>query len=315
MLPYLISIGPFHLPTYGTLLTVAFLLGIYTAIRLGRRAGVSSAHILDFSSWVIIVAVIGAKVLLVLTLWSYYQEHPGEIFSFATLKKGGVFYGGFLAALFFAIWYVRTQKLSFWKFADVLSPSVALGTAITRLGCFSAGCDYGTRTTLPWGVVFTSAVANENTGVPLGVRLHPTQLYLLFMNLAIFGVLLWWFPRKRRNGDIFLGYLGLYALGRFSLEFLRGDENRGFVFNHLLSTSQFIALLVLAGIAAVFTWRRFLGGAELSTVPLTNENRRPPQAGKSPAKGGFAPGRTAGGLAPGRARSPSTEAVPKPPRR
>ena len=268
------------------MLALAFLLGIYTAIRLGRRGGVSSAQILDFSSWVIIVAVIGAKVLLVLTLWSYYGDHPGEIFSFATLKKGGVFYGGFLAALFFTIWYVRVRKLSFWKFADVLAPSVALGTSVTRLGCFSAGCDYGTPTTVPWGVVFTNALAHENTGVPLGVRLHPTQLYESLTTLVIFGLLLWWFPRKKQDGDIFLGYLGLYAVGRFSLEFLRGDEARGFVFHHVLSTSQFIALLVLAGIATVFIWRRVHPGEELSAVPGSSDKRRAPQADTAPKKGG-----------------------------
>ncbi len=297
------------------MLALAFLIGIYVAMRLGRRAGVGSAQILDFSSWVIIVALIGAKVLLVLTLWSYYQDHPGEILSYATLKKGGVFYGGFLAALFFTIWYVREQKLSFWRFADVLAPSVALGTSVTRLGCFSAGCDYGKPTTASWGVVFTSGFAHENTGVPLGVPLYPTQLYESLMTLAIFGLLLWWFPRKKQDGDIFLGYLGLYAVGRFLLEFLRGDEARGFVFHHLLSTSQFIALLVLAGIATVFIWRRVHHGEELSTVSGSGDKQHAPQAGKIATKGGLAPGRTAGGVAAAKSRSPATGPVPRRPKR
>jgi phosphatidylglycerol:prolipoprotein diacylglycerol transferase len=265
--PFLISIGSFRIPTYGALLALAFLSGIYLAMRLGRRVGVDSARILEFSSWVSIVVLMGAKVLWVLTLWSYYRDHPGEIFSYATFTTAGVFYGGFLAALFFTIWYVRVRKISFWKFADVLAPSVALGTSVTRLGCFSAGCDYGTPTTAPWGVVFTNAIAHEATGVPLGVRLHPTQLYESLTTLVIFGLLLWWFPRKKQDGDIFLAYLGLYAVGRFFLEFLRGDEDRGFVFHHALSTSQFIALLMLAGIATVFIWRRVHRGEELSTVP------------------------------------------------
>jgi len=248
------------------MLAIAVLAGIYTAIRLGRRVGVDSALILDYSSWVILVALIGAKVLLIITLWSYYRAHPEEIFSYATLKLGGVFYGGFLAALFFTIWYVRVRKISFWKMTDVLVPSVALGTAITRLGCFSAGCDYGKPTTAPWGVIFSNALAHEATGVPLGVRLHPTQLYESATTLAIFAVLLWWSPRKKHDGDVFLGYLGLYAAGRFLLEYLRGDENRGFVFHHLLSTSQFIALLVLAGISGVFIWRRVHGSEKASAL-------------------------------------------------
>ena len=248
------------------MLALAITAGIFCAIRLGRRVGVDSSLILDYSSWVILVALVGAKVLLILTSWNYYRSNPGEIFSYATLKMGGVFYGGFLAALFFTIWYVRVRKISFWKLTDVLVPSVALGTSITRLGCFSAGCDYGKPTTTAWGVTFSSAIAHAATGVPLGVRLHPTQLYESATTLAIFGVLLWWFPRRKHDGDVFLGYLGLYAVGRFLLEYLRGDEDRGFVFHHLLSTSQFIALLVGAGIAAVFVWRRFSVGGNSSAA-------------------------------------------------
>jgi phosphatidylglycerol:prolipoprotein diacylglycerol transferase len=253
--PILFNIGSFHLPTYGTLLVMAILGGIYTAIRLGRRVGLDSALILDFCTWLILVALVGAKVLMILTDWTYYRANPGDIFSFSTLMAGGVFYGGFIAALFFTVWYVRVQKLSFWKLADVLAPGVALGQSVGRLGCFSAGCDYGKPTNAPWGVVFTSNFAHEVGGVPLGVRLHPAQLYESLATFVIFGLLLWWFPKKNRNGDVFLAYVGLYAIARFFLEFLRGDEDRGFVFHHLLSTSQFIALLALAGIAAVFIWR------------------------------------------------------------
>jgi phosphatidylglycerol:prolipoprotein diacylglycerol transferase len=254
--PILISIGSFHLPTYGTLLVLAILAGIFTAIRLGRRVGLDSGLILDFCTWVMLVALVGAKVLMVLSEWSYYRDNPGEIFSLSTLMAGGVFYGGFLAALFFTLWYVQVQKLSFWKMADVLVPGVALGQSIGRLGCFSAGCDYGKPTQVWWGVVFTSPFAHDVAGVPLGIRLHPTQLYESFATFLIFGILLWQFPRRRREGGLFLIYVGLYAVARFFLEYLRGDADRGFVFHHLLSTSQFIALLVLVGVATAGIWRR-----------------------------------------------------------
>ena len=256
MHPILISIGSFHLPTYGTLLVLAILAGIFTAIRLGRRVGLDSGLILDFCTWVMLVALVGAKVLMVLSEWSYYRDNPGEIFSLSTLMAGGVFYGGFLAALFFTLWYVQVQKLSFWKMADVLVPGVALGQSIGRLGCFSAGCDYGKPTQVWWGVVFTSPFAHDVAGVPLGIRLHPTQLYESFATFLIFGILLWQFPRRRREGGLFLIYVGLYAVARFFLEYLRGDADRGFVFHHLLSTSQFIALLVLVGVATAGIWRR-----------------------------------------------------------
>jgi phosphatidylglycerol:prolipoprotein diacylglycerol transferase len=310
--PILISIGSFHLPTYGVLLVMAILGGIYTAMRLGRRVGLDPAQILDFCTWVTLVALVGAKILMVLTEWSYYRANPGDIFSFSTLMAGGVFYGGFVAALFFTIWYVRVQKLSFWKLADVLAPAVALSQSVGRLGCFSAGCDYGKPTTAPWGVVFTSTFAHEVAGVPLGVRLHPAQLYESITTFAIFGLLLWWFPRKKWDGDVFLGYVGLYAVARFFLEFLRGDEDRGFVFHHLLSTSQFIALLALAGVATVLIWRRGHRGEELSARPESRDERQVVQAGEAGQQSKFGRAQTAaGGVAAVKARAAAAAPVPK----
>jgi len=313
--PILISIGSFHLPTYGFLLVMAILGGIYTAMRLGRRVGLDPALILDFCTWLMLVALVGAKVLMVLTDWSYYRANPEEIFGLSTLMAGGVFYGGFLAALFFAIWYVRVQKLSFWKLADVLAPAVALGQSVGRLGCFSAGCDYGKPTTAPWGVVFTSTFAHEVGGVPLGVRLHPAQLYESFATLIIFGLLLWWFPKRKRDGDVFLGYVGLYAVARFTLEFLRGDEDRGFVFHHLLSTSQLIALLALAGIATVLILRHRHVGEELNIRPGSSKQRRAPPAVEARQQGRFSRAKADERAAIGKSRAVEAARVPKPTKR
>ena len=273
MHPILVSLGSFHLPTYGILLVLAILTAIFTAMRLGRRIGLDSGQVLDFCTWIILAALVGAKVLMILSDWSYYRANPGEIFSLSTLLAGGVFYGGFLAALFFVAWYVRVQKLDFWKLADVLAPAVAVGHSIGRLGCFSAGCDYGRPTNAWWGVVFTSTFAHEVAGVPLGIRLHPTQLYESFATFVIFGIVLWRFPRRRWDGEVFLTYVSLYAVARFFLEYLRGDEDRGFVFGHLLSTSQFIALLAMAGVASVMIWRQTRHGLRL-TVGVAGPNDR-----------------------------------------
>lgn len=283
MHPILINIGSFHLPTYGLVLVLAILAAVFTAMRLGRRVGLDSSLVLDFCTWTLLVALVGAKVLMVLTEWSYYRAHPGEIFSLSTFMAGGVFYGGFLAGVLFMVWYVRVQKLAFWKLADVLAPAAVLGQSIGRLGCFSAGCDYGTPTNARWGVVFTSSFAHQVAGVPLGVRLHPAQLYESFATFVIFGILLWRFPKRRRDGEVGLAYVGLYAVARFFLEFLRGDEDRGFVFHHLLSTSQFIALLALAGVAVVVVWRR----AHRGEGPGRGE-RSIHKVGAAPREGKFA---------------------------
>ncbi len=274
MHPVLFRIGSFALPTYGLLMVTALVAGIFTALRLGKREGFDSDRLFDFSTWLIVVSLVGAKALLILTGWRYYWKNPGEILSWSTFQAGGVFYGGFIAAVLFALWYVHVHRLPMWKIFDVYVPAVALGLGIGRLGCFAAGCDYGKPTDSFLGVVFTSPWSHQVTGVPLGVALHPTQLYESAVSILIFAVLIWWSRRKAYDGQLFVLYLVLYAVARFFLEFLRGDEDRGFVFNHLFSTSQFIALLALASAGGLVVYfRRRRGEAELA--PQAAAAKRP----------------------------------------
>lgn len=247
------------------LLASALIAALYTVVRLGRREGLDTTRLVDFSTWIIVTALLGAKALLILTEWSYYSAHPGQIFSLATLEAGGVFYGGFIAAIVFAVWYIRTYKLPFWRVFDVFAPAIVLGQSIGRLGCFSAGCGFGVPSHAFWAVTYTSQFAHETTGVPLGIPLFPWQIIASITLLCIFGILLWRFKHKSRDGEIFLLYMVLYAVARFSLEFLRGDTIRGFVFNGLLSTSQFIALLVLA-VAGVLAFRWYGPGGKARAI-------------------------------------------------
>jgi len=252
--PILIDLGFFQLPTYGPLMVAALVTAMVLAIRQGKRAGLDSGRLLDFTTWLIIVALLGAKVLMVLTDWRTYWERPSELVSLSTLRAGGVFYGGFIAAVFFAWWYVRVHELPRWKVFDAYAPSIVLGLGIGRLGCFAAGCDYGKPTESALGVIFTHPLAQQVSGTPLGIRLHPTQLYETLACVLIFVVLMGRYRQKKYDGQIFVWYLALYAVARFILEFWRGDRDRGFIFGGLLSTSQFIAVLAL-GVAAVLHWR------------------------------------------------------------
>ncbi len=254
MHPILFHFGSFRLPTYGVLLVLGILGAMYTVTRLGKRQGMDAGRLFDLSVWLIVAGLLGAKVLYILTMWHEYGSHPGEIFSWSTFEAAGVFYGGFIASVVFFIWYVRAYRLPFWKTGDVIAPAVALGQSVGRLGCFAAGCDYGKPTNSFLGVVFTNPLSNQVTGVPLNIPLHPAQIYESLATFAIFGMLLWRIRRKAYDGEIFILYIALYAVARFFLEFLRGDEDRGFVFNHLLSTSQFIAILALLA-AAGMVWR------------------------------------------------------------
>ena len=268
MHPILFDFGFFQLPTYGPLMVTALVTALVLAVRQGKKEGLDSTRLLDFSTWLIVVALVGAKVLMIVTDWRTYWDHPGELISLSTLRAGGVFYGGFLAAVLFAWWYVRVHQLPLWRIFDVYSPSIALGLGIGRLGCFAAGCDYGKPTESALGVIFTHPLAQQVSGTPLGIRIHPTQLYESLSCVLIFAILIWRFRRKAYDGQIFVWYLTLYAVARFFLEFLRGDPDRGFVFGHLLSTSQFIAVLAVA-VAAVLYWRLHGHRAEASVIPAT----------------------------------------------
>jgi phosphatidylglycerol:prolipoprotein diacylglycerol transferase len=156
-----------------------------------------------------------------------------------------------------SIWFFRKHRLPVWVMTDILAPSVALGHAIGRLGCFTAGCCYGKPTTMPWGVTFTDPYAKEIVGVPLGIALHPTQLYEALVEFALFGLLVFLAGRKKFDGQIFWTYVFGYSIARFVIEFFRGDLERGFVFGGALSTSQVIALLlVVAASFALLTLRR-----------------------------------------------------------
>ena len=235
-------------------MVAALLTAMVLAARLGKKEGLDSSRLWDFSTWLMVVALVGAKVLMILTDWRVYWEHPGELVSLSTLRAGGVFYSGFIAAVLFAWWYVRVYHLPLWKVFDAYAPGIALGLGIGRLGCFAAGCDYGKPTESALGVIFTNPIAHQASGTPLGIRLHPTQIYESLACVLVFAILMWLYRRKTFDGQIFAAYLALYAVARFGLEFLRGDRDRGFLFGDTVSTSQFIAVLAM-GVAAVLYWR------------------------------------------------------------
>lgn len=244
----------FHavLHTYGFLLAAGFLIALKVAAVRGRKFGVEANLMMDLGLYILVSALVGAKLLLLIVDWEHYRHDPLSL-----IRSGGVFYGGLVAAVLTSIWFFRKHRLSVWLMTDILAPSVALGHAIGRLGCFTAGCCYGKPTTAPWGVTFTDPYAKEIVGVPLNVALHPTQLYEAVVEFALFGFLVFLAGRKRFDGQIFWTYVAGYSLARFVIEFFRGDLERGFVFGGALSTSQVIALLLLAASSfALLTLRR-----------------------------------------------------------
>ncbi len=244
MFPKIISIGTFFLPTYGVLVALGFLAGLWVAVRLARTRGLPSELITNLAVYCALGGLLGAKILMIIFDWNDPQKPP--IFSLATLQAAGVWQGGFVLAIVVAVLYVRHNRLPLLPSFDAFAPGVALGHAIGRIGCFAAGCCWGNRCDLPWAVTFRNPEAAELTGVPLGTPLHPSQIYEMLTELAVFAFLYWRFGRPHAPGRIIGMYLTLSSIARFLIEFTRFHEQG---LHYGLSLTQWIAIpLALAGV-------------------------------------------------------------------
>lgn len=268
MFPRLLELGRITVYTYGVLLAAAYLLGLKLAMVRARARGLDSARVLDLGIYIIISALVGAKLLLLITDFHTFKNDPRELLTLA--RSGGVFYGGLILAVAVALWYIRRVGLPLWTTCDVFAPGIALGHVIGRFGCLFAGCCYGRPTTKPWGITFTDPFAAANVGTPLGIPLHPTQLYEAGAELLILALLLATERRGRPfSGRTFWLYMLLYGVSRFIIEFYRGDD-RGMV--GVFSTSQFISLLLvpLAIVMLVYLSRQ--------ETPVPEKKRKPKKA-------------------------------------
>ena len=264
MYPRLFELGPITVYTYGLLLAAAYLLGLKLAMVRAKARGLDANRVLDLGIYIIISALLGAKLLLLVTDFKTFTANPRELVTLA--RSGGVFYGGLILAVAVALFYIRKVGLPLWTTTDVFAPGIALGHVVGRFGCLFAGCCYGKPTTLPWGITFKDPFAAANVGTPLNVPLHPTQLYEAGAEFLILMILL----GTERKGRPFAGrtfwlYMLLYAISRFIIEFYRGDP-RGSV--GVFSTSQFISI-ILAPLAIVMLVR-----LSRATTPAPKRSRK-----------------------------------------
>ena len=252
MHPILIDLGFYALPSYGVMLAIAVLIGMFTIKRRADHAGMNGERLVDFSLWLIIWALVGAKGLLIIVEFPRYLAHPGELLG--VVRAGGVFLGGFITALAAATILIRRYNLPAFKTFDVLAPSVALGHAIGRFGCLLAGCCWGGHCEQSWAITYTDPKAWELLGTPLNLPVHPFPIYAAIFNFILYLGLAAMFRMKPRSGRVFATYLAIYGVGRYLLEFTRGDEQRGAVFDGLLSTSQLIGILMVLTGVAIHLW-------------------------------------------------------------
>ncbi len=255
MYPKLISIGSFYIPTYGVLVALGFLAGLGVTLRLAKRAGLDPDKITNLAVYCAIAGIVGAKLFMFLFDIGDYIRDPGQIFTLQTLQAAGVFHGGFIAAFVVALLYMRRQALPGFGTMDAFAPGIVLGQAIGRLGCFAAGCCWGTECSLPWGVRFRSDFAAP---VPLNKTLHPVQLYESAADLLIFALLYRRAVRGHRPGEIIGLYLVLYSIARFIIEFFRVHEQ---ALVGPFSLTQWIALGLLVLGAAILLYIRQRGAA------------------------------------------------------
>ncbi len=237
--PIATQIGGLTITWYGLMMGCAFVAGLWTASRRSLQAGIRSETILDLGPWLIIGGLAGARLLYVISYWR--EQFAGEPLSAAlSVWRGGlVFYGGLIGASLGCLLFARLKHLPVWPLADVLAPSIALGSVFGRVGCLLNGCCYGTPCSLPWAIHFPQGHKTYPSGV------HPTELYDAAANLALYGVLTWLGRRKKFDGQVFALYLLGYAVLRSVVELFRGDYPR-YYFGGFVTPAQMVSVILLA---------------------------------------------------------------------
>lgn len=242
MRPVLVEIGSFTLYSYGAMLMIAFVVGIFFTLREAPRKGFNADYLYEGYIISIILAVFGSRITYIVLNWEYYQGEPFLRTLFAR-ESGLTFYGGLIAVLLGLLVHSYYRKVPFLKLMDFAAPFIALGYGITRLGCFMNGCCYGHVTAAPWGVTFPYVD---------GLTRHPTQLYAVFAGVLIFVVLRYMRKYSFFDGYIFLYFFIFYGIYRFVVEFFRVSEPVLW----FLSPAQLMTLLFVAAAFGFLTWKK-----------------------------------------------------------
>ncbi len=250
MHPILFEYGSLKLYTYGFFLALAFLGAIFIAGREARRLGLPVETFFDLCFYAVVAALVGSRLMYVLLDFRTFLAHPLQIFA---IWGGGLdFQGGVILALAEAIWFIRRRRLPWRPTLDALALGLPVGQFLGRIGCFMAGCCYGSPSTLPWAVTFT----NPQTLCPLRVPVHPAQLYEAFLSLGVvFGALSLLKTRKSYDGQLILAYFCLAGAVRFVVEFFRSPlDYRGPTYFGWMPLTQLIALGMALVAGALLVW-------------------------------------------------------------
>lgn len=242
MHPELFSIGGFTVHGYGFMIMIgAALTYFYVSASAKKELGIPPEKIQTLAIIIIAMAFIGGKLFFYFEDPSYYFHPVSNMFR--NFRTGFVFYGSLIFAIPSAVWYFRKQKWPVWPMMDKIAIGACILHMCGRMGCFLAGCCHGLPTDLPWGITFSDPMSQAE---PLNTSLHPTQLYEVLMIGIILLILLQIKRHKKFDGQLFVVYIILYAIGRGVIEIFRGDIRRGFIIDGILSHSQFISLIIIS---------------------------------------------------------------------
>lgn len=244
MHPILFSVFGKEIYSYGILAALGFLSGMLTWVWLARRETRPPGFAADLGFWLMAGGIVGSRLAYVVANWSYYRAAPLEI---VRIDQGGlIFYGGFLLASAALVIFARHHRVPVWHLADFAIPALAIGHALGRLGCFLNGCCYGRPADDHFCGIAYPPVCEPGKLFP-GIPLFPVQLIESAALLAIWAVLLFAYPRRKKDGATFALYLLLYPPVRFALEYLRGDERQSLL---ALDVAQITSIaLFLSGLA------------------------------------------------------------------
>jgi phosphatidylglycerol:prolipoprotein diacylglycerol transferase len=238
MHPVLFHLGPITIHTYGFCIALGAILGFsFMAWQGKQQFGMSFDQSNSLFIVLVLSAVIGGKVFFFFESPSYFSKHPKELFT----GSGFVFFGSLLFCIPAMLYFFKRKKLPVWGMLDIMGMVTCIVHGFGRIGCFNAGCCYGTPTESSLAVIFT----DENSQAPINSGLHPVQLYESAFIFLLLGCLWFLKNRKQFDGQLFLIYLMVYSAGRSVIETFRGDEARGYIIQDWLSHSQFIALIVI----------------------------------------------------------------------
>jgi phosphatidylglycerol:prolipoprotein diacylglycerol transferase len=266
---------------YGVMLGTSLVVGWFIAMHLAKRDGIDQQEAGTIYMWTAVWSIIGSRLL-----W-YFTTPEATLADIPLVNQGGlVAYGGMIGGLLASVFCCRRRGIPLLQWADVAAPSVVLGTAITRIGCFLFGCDYGVRSSLPWAVQFPkgSPAWNHHTqldglsrAAEWSYPVHPTQIYESLVGLSLFGLLMLIRKYRKFSGQVFLGWVLGYGILRPLIEQVRGDEDRGVkeVGSFNLSTSTVIGLTsVVLGIVLLIVlvrkYRRDPDGSRLWLHPVAS---------------------------------------------